>query len=66
MEKFEGYTSRSKPVKITKGLDKALEEFLQTDIAQAHGFRYKSDVVNAAVRELLIRYDFPKPLKKTE
>jgi len=50
----------SKPVKITKGLDEAIAQFLSTDRARLLGFRFKSDVVNTAVRDLLVKYGFPE------
>ena len=64
-ERLEDKKSRTTPVKITRGLDEAVEMFLSSDIARLHGFRYKSDVVNAAVRELLQKYGFPRQLQET-
>ena len=56
---------RSTPIRITKGLDEAIDQFLNTEKARLLGFRFKSDVVNAAVRELLIKYGFPEILEET-
>ena len=58
--------SKSTPVKITKGLDEAINMFLETERAHLLGFRYKIDVVNAAVRDLLIKYGFPEVLETAE
>lgn len=54
-EKFEGKKSRSTTVKITKGQDEALDQFLKTDRARLMGFRYKSDIVNQAIRDFLLK-----------
>jgi len=48
----------SQPIRISKGLDEAIEEFLLTEKARKLGFRYKSDIINAAVRDLLTKYGF--------
>jgi hypothetical protein len=50
--------SKSTPIKIAKGLDRAIELFLKTEKAKLLGYRYKSDVVNDAVRQLLISFGF--------
>ncbi len=49
---------RSTVIRIPEGLDEAIIEFLQTEKAKRSGFRYKGDVVQAAVRDMLIRYGF--------
>jgi hypothetical protein len=46
----------SQPIRIAKGLDKAISDFLESDKAQSLGFRFKSDIINAALRDFLIRY----------
>jgi len=43
-------------VRIKKGLMAAIDEFLKTEIAKRGGFDRKTDVVNAAVRQLLEKY----------
>jgi len=56
--------SSSIPIKIRKGLDKAISQFLKTEEAELLGFRFKSDVANAAIRELLFKYGFLETLKE--
>jgi len=46
----------SNTVRIPAEMLRAIEEFLKTDIAKSRGFRFKSDVVTAAVRDLLDKY----------
>ena len=43
-------------IRIKKGLKEAIEEFLKTEKARKGGFDYKTDVANAAIRQLLQRY----------
>jgi len=52
----EGKPKRSDTVRIPAEMLRAIEEFLKTDMAKSRGFRYKSDVVTAAVRDLLDKY----------
>jgi len=52
----EGRPKSSDTVRIPSEMLKAIEEFLKTDIARSRGFRFKSDVVTAAVRDLLDKY----------
>jgi hypothetical protein len=47
---------KTKPIRISEGLHEAIELFLGTDQARLLGFRYLSDVVNNAVRDLLLKY----------
>ena len=49
---------RSTVVRIPEGLDEAMEEFLKTTKAKRLGFRYKSDLVNVGVRDLLMKHGF--------
>jgi len=49
---------RSTTVRIPSGLDEAIIKFLKTDKARLLGFRYKSDVIETAVRDFLIKYGF--------
>jgi Arc/MetJ-type ribon-helix-helix transcriptional regulator len=59
--------ANSTTIRIKKGQKKAIDEFLLTKEAEAAGFNSASDVVNAAVRDLLIRYGVIKiiePLKE--
>lgn len=46
----------SNTVRIPVEMLRAIEEFLKTDVAKSRGFRFKSDVVTAAVRDLLDKY----------
>jgi hypothetical protein len=56
-EKYpEDQPRSSETVRIPQSMLSAVEEFLGTEIAKSRGFRFKSDVVTAAVRELLDRY----------
>ena len=50
--------SKHATVRIPKGLAKAVEEFLKTDLARRMGYLYKVDVVTVATRELLGKYGF--------
>jgi len=61
--RFPNNERRSTPIKIAKGLDEAIERFLKTEKARLLGFRYKSDVANAAVRALLMEYGFLESLE---
>lgn len=51
----------SETVRIFAEMSKTIEEFLKTDLAKSRGFRFKSDVVSAAVRELLDKYNVEAP-----
>ena len=53
-------------IKITRGLDKAIEKFLTTEAAQLLGFRFKQDVANAAIRQLLEKYGFLELLEDVD
>jgi len=55
----------STPIKIAKGLDEGIERFLETEDAKLLGFRYKSDIVNTAVREFLVKHGLEELLEKT-
>jgi len=48
----------STSIRISSGLADAIDRFLKTDKAKLLGFRFKSDVINAAVRDFLIKYGF--------
>lgn len=48
---------KSTAVRIPKGLIDEIGDFLQTRQADRLGFHHKSDVVSAAVRELLEKYN---------
>ena len=47
---------KSTVIRIKKGLKEAIDDFLKTEKARKGGFDYKSDVANAAIRQLLQRY----------
>jgi len=47
-----------KTVRIPRGITEAVEGFLKTDQAAKMGFDSKADVVTAAVRELLMEYNY--------
>ena len=49
---------KSTSIRIKKGLNEAIEEFIKTDVAKSYGFEYKTDVVNAALRQLLQSFGF--------
>lgn len=49
--------SRQKTVRIPRKMVEAVERFLDTEEAKEMGFDSKADVVTAAVRELLIKYE---------
>lgn len=46
-------------VKITKGLEEAIQEFLESDTAKKMGLDSKSDVVAEALRDLFKKYGMP-------
>jgi len=48
--------AKTSVIRIKKGLKEAIEEFLKTEKARKGGFDYKTDVANAAIRQLLQRY----------
>jgi hypothetical protein len=56
---------RSKVIRIPEGMNDAIEEFLKTKKAHVLGFRYKSDILEAAVRDLLMKYGVPDLLEKS-
>lgn len=47
-----------KTVRIPRKMVDIVEDFLKTDIAKELGLDSKSDVVTAAIRELLIKYGY--------
>ena len=49
---------KSDTVRIPAAMADAVENFLDTDRAKGMGFRYKIDVITAAVRDLLIKYGY--------
>jgi len=55
---------RTTVVRIPEGLDEAITEFLKTDKARLSGYRYKGDVIQAAVRDLLIKYGFIETIEE--
>ena len=70
MSKTEKQYPKNRPskhatVRIPKPLAEAVNEFLKTDLAKKMGYLYKVDVVTAATRELLEKYNFYKPEEST-
>ena len=55
---------KTKHVRINEGLYEAVERALGTEHARLLGFRYISDIINAAVRDLLLKYNFLDTLKE--
>ena len=49
---------KSDTVRIPAAMADAVKNFLDTDRAKSMGFRYKIDVITAAVRDLLIKYGY--------
>jgi len=49
-------SGNSGTVRIPAEMLRAIEDFLKTDFAKSRGFRFKSDVVTQAVRNLLDKY----------
>lgn len=56
--RMSGKKSRQKTVRIPRKMVEAVERFLDTEEAEEMGFDSKADVVTAAVRELLIKYEY--------
>ena len=52
--------------RVPRGLDEAVREFLETDRARALGFDYLIHFYTTAVRELLWKYGFFRPLSREE
>ena len=50
--------AKSETVRIPAAMAEAVERFLETDRAKRMGYRYKIDVITAAVRDLLIKYGY--------
>ncbi len=65
-DKYDKKQKTSQPVRIAKGLKESINEFLQTEKAKKLGYRFESDVVNAAVRGFLVTSGFPEYLEDTE
>jgi hypothetical protein len=61
--KYPDKERTSIPIKIAKGLDRAIEMFLKTEKAELMGYRYKSDVANDAIRRLLVDLGFLESLE---
>jgi len=60
MEKIERKGEKTtEAIRIAKGLNEAITIFLKSPKAKLLGYRFKSDVVNDAVRNLLKLYGFP-------
>lgn len=57
---FPDKEGTSKPIRVKKGLNDAIEAFLKTDKAADFGFETKADVANAAVRDLLLKVGYLK------
>jgi len=57
-DRMSGKKSRQKTVRIPRKMVEAVERFLDTEEAKEMGFDSKADVVTAAVRELLIKYEY--------
>lgn len=58
MDYPEDKKTKSSAVRIKKGLSEAIDRFLITEKAKQAGFDHKSDVANAAVRQLLQQFGF--------
>lgn len=56
--------SHHKTVRISRSMVDAIDGFLRTTLAKKMGFNSKANVVTAAVRELLIKYDYYTNVKK--
>lgn len=65
-KEYPSRREKSKTIRISEGLYESIELFLSTDRARLLGFRFLSDVVNAAVRDLLIKYGFLDGLKESD
>lgn len=55
----------TKTIRISAGLYEAIEHIIKTEQARLLGFRFMSDVINAAVRELLMKYHFVDILQES-
>ena len=49
---------RHMTVQVPRGITEAIEEFLKTEQAAKLGFNSKTDLITAAVRNLLIQYGY--------
>jgi len=56
----EDKPSKHSTVRIPKAMADAVDEFIKTELAKSMGFTYKIDVITAATRELLEKYNFYK------
>ena len=56
MDYPEDKDTKSSSIRIKKSLNQAIEKFMKTQKAKDAGFDHKSDVANAAVRQLLQRF----------
>lgn len=58
-QKFpEGRPKTTDTVRIPSGILRAVEEFLETETARKMGYRFKTDVVTAAVRSFLKEHEY--------
>jgi len=64
--KYPTGKDKTKPVRLSEGLYDAVERSLRTEQARLLGFRFMSDVINAAVRDLLTKYKFLESLKESD
>ena len=62
----KGRTPNMINVRVYRPMDQAVREFIETDMAQRRGFMYRMDVYVTAVRELLWKYGFFRPLSREE
>ena len=62
-EKNLFWNGKTKTIRISGGLYEAMEQALNTERARLLGFRFLSDIINSAVRELLMKYEFLEILK---
>ena len=58
MDYPEDKDTKSSSIRIKKSLNQAIEKFMKTQKAKDAGFDHKSDVANAAVRQLLQSFGF--------
>lgn len=54
----EGKPKTTETVRIPAAMLKAIEGFLETEIAKKMGYRFKTDVVTAAVRDFLKEHEY--------
>lgn len=58
-QKFpEGRPKTTDTVRIPSGILRAVEEFLETETAKKMGYRFKTDIITAAVRDFLKEHEY--------